>query len=286
MNNILIIGKYGQLAQYFSKLNSDDKITLLDRTQIDITKQDILEKKVKALSPTHIINTSAYHVLSQCEEFPEKAFEINTVAVLNLAKLCKIQDIKLITYSTDYVFDGTNTSPYTETDTPNPLQVHGISKLAGEYAARSYYPEGTTIIRTNGLYGGKTGSTDKKGNFVLTILKAAQTQPDIEIRASMTVSPTYAKDLAEATYALIKSSAKPDLYHLVNEGACTWQEFGQKILEYAKINKHIKKPETKKREQINRPDYSALSNTKAKKLGIILRPWQEALQEYITTEYA
>lgn len=283
MNTILVIGKYGQVAQAFKQVKTADKIIWFDRTEVDITQIETIEEKINKHHPTHIINTSAFHVLAQCEEFPKKAMEINTVANFNLAKLCKKNQIQLVIYSTDYVFDGQKKTPYTETDVPNPLQIYGISKLAGEYAACNYYQEGVTIIRTNGVYGGKDGSRDKKGNFVLTILNQAKTNAAVSVTANMTVSPTYATDLAKATHSLITKKAPPGIYHIINEGSCTWPEFAQKIVDYARIPIQVQTPNVQTHD-IHRPQYSVLANTKAKQLGIILPSWKNALKRYIIDE--
>lgn len=285
MRKILIVGKYGQIAQAFSQLPmGQDNIRCYERTEFDITKPELLEEKILAYKPTHIINTSAFHVLSDCEKFPLKACDVNTIGVLNLAKLCKHHAIPFITFSTDYVFDGETSTPYQESDTPNPLQVYGISKVGGEYATLNYYPEGTYVIRTSSIYGGKEGSRDKKGNFVLTILKEAEQSNIISIGSSMTMSPTYATDLAIATCQLIEHNASPGIYHLTNEGSCTWVEFAQEIINYANLKNTIHFVEKHAIPEIRKPKFSALANIKAKKIGIELPHWQDALQRYILHE--
>jgi len=129
--------------------------------ELSITDFLQVKKKLDDVKPDVVINTSAYHVFPKCEENPIEAMRVNFVAVKNLAILCKECGIVFITYSTDYVFDGTKNEPYEEDDRPNPLQVYGISKLAGEYAVLNYYPEGSIIIRTCGVYGGRYGSPQK-----------------------------------------------------------------------------------------------------------------------------
>jgi len=208
---------------------------------------------------------------------------VNFIAVDKMAKLCKRYGIKFITYSTDYVFDGEKGAPYEENDKPNPLQIYGISKLAGEYAALNSYPEGAFVIRTCSLYGGKKGSPEKKGNFVLNIIKEAQNKEVIEVSSEQIVSPTYAGDLSKATLRLLlNSKIIPGIYHLVNEGYCSWYEFTKEIFRLAKINKEIKPVD---REGMSggarRPKFSALANTKAKALGIDLPSWQEGLKSYL-----
>ena len=171
--------------------------------------------------------------------------------------------------------------PYNEDDIPNPLQIYGLSKLAGEYAAINVFPEKTVVIRTCGVYGGKTGSPEKGGNFVLNIIKEAQNKETIEISVEQIVTPTYAGDLSKATLKLLKSKAYPGTYHLVNEGYCSWYEFAKEIFRLNKINKELKPVDRGGTDgKIKRPKFSALNNTKAKELGIELPAWQEGLKSY------
>ena len=186
-----------------------------------------------------------------------------------------------VTFSTDYVFDGQKKSPYLETDFPAPLQVYGMSKYIGEQIALNYYDR-SLVIRTNGVYGGIEGSAQKGGNFVLQIMKTAQAQNRIEVADNQIVSPTYAVDLAMATLALVEKKVPSGIYHLVNEGFCSWAQFAGEIVSLAKLNSQIvgvdRSAETA---SLKRPDFSALANTKAKLYGIILPNWKEALKKYI-----
>jgi len=291
MERILLIGKRGQLAE---KILADAPFFDFDiyafgKDDMDVTDLMQVKKKLDDVKPDVVINTSAYHVLPKCEENPIEAMRVNFVAVKNLAILCKERGIIFITYSTDYVFDGTKNEPYEEDDRPNPLQVYGISKLAGEYAVLNYYPEGSIIIRTCGVYGGKYGSPQKGGNFVLNILKEAYGKKFIEVSSEQIVSPTYAGDLSKATLKLLKlflsGNAKPGIYHLVNEGYCSWYEFTIEIFNLAKINVEVVPIDRGGFSGgVRRPRFSALRNTKAKNLGIILPHWKEGLNSYFRYE--
>ena len=285
MRKILLIGKTGQLGGEIIKdvYSFDFDIFPFDKEELDVTNESQVKEKIEKIKPDILINTSAYHIAAACEKNPLAAMEVNFIAVDKMAKLCKRYAIKFITYSTDYVFDGEKGAPYEENDKPNPLQIYGISKLAGEYAALNSYPEGAFVIRTCGLYGGKKGSPEKKGNFVLNIIKEAQNKEVIEVSSEQIVSPTYAGDLSKATLRLLlNSKIIPGIYHLVNEGYCSWYEFTKEIFRLAKINKEIKPVD---REGMSggarRPKFSALANTKAKALGIDLPSWQEGLKSYL-----
>lgn len=283
MKKILLIGKTGQLGGELIKDASVFNFAIIsfDRTELDVTNEAQVEEKIIASQPDILINTSAFHVVPKCETEPAAAMAVNFVAVDKIARLCKKHQIKFVTYSTDYVFDGEKGSAYEENDSPKPLQIYGISKLAGEYAAVNAYPEGTFIIRTNGLYGGATGSPDKGGNFVLNIIKEAKGKNIIEVSSEQIVSPTYAGDLSQATLKLLGSRAEPGIYHLVNEGQCSWAEFTQTIFRLAGIETEVKPVDRGGASgAMKRPKFSVLKNTKAKALGIELPSWQEGLKSY------
>jgi len=284
MSKILLIGKTGQLGSEIIKdaPSFGFKIAGFEKDELDVTNESQVKEKVEKIKPDILINTSAYHIVAACEENPLAAMEVNFVAVDKMAKLCKRYGIKFITYSTDYVFDGKKRAPYEENDKPNPLQIYGISKLAGEYAALNSYPEGAFVIRTCGLYGGKKGSPEKKGNFVLNIIKEAQNKEVIEVSSEQIVSPTYAGDLSKATLRLLlNSKIISGIYHLVNEGYCSWYEFAKEIFRLANINiKTIPVNRGGMSGGVRRPKFSALENTKAKALGIDLPSWQEGLKSY------
>lgn len=281
--NILLIGKRGQLGAEIMKdaVSSGFKIFGFDKDELDVTNELQVKEKIEKINPDILINTSAYHILSKCEENPLEAMKVNFLAVWNLAKLCKEKKITFATFSTDYVFDGKKRSPYEENDQSNPLQIYGISKLAGEYAALNLYPQGTFVIRTCGLYGGKTGSPEKSGNFVLNIMEEARNKKIVEVSSEQVVSPTYAGDLSRATLKLLNSEVDSGIYHLVAEGYCSWYEFAKEIFKLAKINKELKPIDRGGLNgKMNRPKFSALKNTKAKAAGIELPSWHEGLKLY------
>lgn len=281
---ILLIGKTGQLG---SELIQDAEeynieIVTFERDELDVTKEEQVVEKINKIKPDVLINTSAFHVVPKCDKNPINALKVNFISVRNLAKICKKEKIKFMTCSTDYVFDGKKGMPYSEEDQPNPLQVYGHSKLAGEYAALEEYPEGTFIIRTCGVYGGKNGSPEKGGNFALNIMKEAEGKEEIEVSCEQIVNPTYAGDLSKATLKLLKLNAKPGIYHLVNEGCCSWYEFTKEIFKLAGIEtKVIPVNRGGSSGDLKRPLFSALENIRAKKLGIKLPTWQDGLKTYI-----
>lgn len=286
MKKIVLIGKNGQLGNAIQEIFDKNEVELVafDKNSLDILNEEQVDSALASIKPYMVINTSAFHVVPLCEEKPLEAFLLNCIAVRKLAQICNDKNIRLITYSTDYVFDGTKDTPYKEDERPNPLQVYGLSKLAGEYAALNSNPEKTYIIRTNGVYGGKTGSRSKGGNFVLSILRDISEKDSLEVTSEYFANPTSAINLAQATFELIKQDARYGVYHLASEGFCSWSEFAKKVLEYAKLKKTILPvKKTEKLGELKRPKFSVLANKKGKKLGIVLPPWEDSLKKYIET---
>jgi len=284
MKKILLIGKNGQLGSEIMKdaASFDFEVMGFEKDELDVTIESRVEEKIDNIKPDVLINTSAYHIVKDCEKKPLVAMDINFIAVDKMSRLCRKYGVKFITYSTDYVFDGKKESPYEENDEPNPLQMYGFSKLAGEYAALNSYPEGAFVIRTCGLYGGKMGSPEKGGNFILNILKGIQDKDFIEVSVEQVASPTYAGDLSRATLRLLTSRAAPGIYHLINEGYCSWYEFAKEIFKLSGISKEIKPINRNGLDEgMKRPKFTALKNVRAKNLDITLPLWQEGLKSYI-----
>lgn len=282
MKKILIIGSTGQLGTELVVQAVQNGYTVFPMTHadLDITNFENVKQKVKELKPDIVINASAYHVVPDCEIYPEKAFLVNATALKYLADICQELDMHLVHYSTDYVFDGKKGAPYLETDSPSPLQVYGMTKYIGEQFCLHYHNK-STVIRTCGVYGGKQGSKSKKGNFILTILNQTKGKDSLEVASEQIVSPTYAVDLAKATFELLSTKNPFGIYHLANDGYCSWAEFAQEI-----VNLHNQKTKIIPVDRgggsahPKRPLFSALENTKVSKLP----NWKDALHRYMKQE--
>lgn len=279
---VVLIGKTGQLGhELYLELEKRHSVFAFDSRELNVENKNKVQTVVKRLKPDVVINASAFHVVQACEEFPAKAFSVNAIAVKNLAQICQETKALFIHLSTDYVFDGRKGKPYLEEDISNPLQLYGISKLAGEYCAGAYC-KNSLIIRTAYLYGGLKGSRSKRGNFILTILKQAKKNGTLEVASDQIVSPTYAKDLALATIKLVVKKPTPGIYHLVNEGYCSLAKFSEEIIKAS--NKKTKIIPVRRGEgDLKRPMFSALYNGKAKRLGITLPSWKNAVSRYVKT---
>jgi len=285
---ILIIGKTGQLGSILIKdaLESGHEVFAPSKQELDITDEITFLNEMKHNSPDVVINTAAFHNVPLCETEPMKAFRLNCIAVKKMAEICNDFDSWFVTFSTDYVFDGKKGKPYTESDVPNPLQMYGISKLAGEFAVLSCVPTKSIIIRTCGLYGLR-GATSKGGNFVDNRVSDAKTNLRIEISNDQTVSPTYVGDLSRAVLQLIEhQSKKAAIYHLINRGYCTWYEFTKEIYKTLHIDIELMPVDRKGQTgKMRRPLFSALKNEKAAKIGIDLPDWKDALARYLKLKY-
>jgi len=218
--------------------------------------------------------------VDDCEERSEEAFQVNALGALNVARAGAELDALCVYISTDYVFDGEKGEPYTEDNTPSPINVYGCSKLTGEYLVRQACPK-WLIVRVASLFG-KAGARGKGGNFVETILAKAKAGQPLRVVNDIYMSPTYTLDTARALEVLVRQRAT-GLYHLANDGTCTWYEFARKALDLVDLDVNpeptssINYP-TKAR----RPHDSSLQSTRLDSLlGSGLRPWQEALKAYL-----
>jgi dTDP-4-dehydrorhamnose reductase len=203
-----------------------------------------------------------------------------------VAAACAAVGAMFVTFSTDYVFDGEKKASYVEDDKPAPLQMYGISRLAGEFAALSSAPGKAAIIRSCGLYG-NSGSGKGGKNFVDQRIADAETGLVQEMGGDQVVSPTYTGDLSKAVLRLIEHPGfAPGIFHLVNEGKCSWFEFTKAIYDIMGMSVKVRPVDRSgKGGDINRPLYSALANTKARALGIVLPPWRNALERYLKGKY-
>ena len=284
--NILLIGKTGQLGSSILNEKTSHQIYSPDRTELDIESKESCEYAIAKFHPDVVINTAAFHNVPQCEIEPLRAFSVNCQAVRDLAKICKNMDVRLVTFSSDYVFGGGQSTPYTEDNRTGPLQMYGISRLAGELAALATAPEHAVVIRTCGLYG-LSGANSKGGNFVDKRIADARTLSELEIGCDQVVSPTYTGDLAQAVLKLIEHPLLVSgIYHMVNEGECTWFEFTQAIYELMGINVKVRPVDRGGLTgEMRRPLYSALANGKVRELGITLPHWRDALRYYLNKKY-
>ena len=277
---VLITGANGQLATDLIKTAPKEvELIPLTRKELDITKKEQVENILKQYKPDVVINTAAFHKTDLCEEEVKKTFEVNTFAVKYFVDYCGEQDIIFLHIITDYVFDGRKgeiKEPYNEDDIPNPINIYGLSKYAGELIIKNYLQK-FYILRVASLYG-KAGASGKGGNFVYTILKKAKAKEPLRVVDDIIMSPTYTYDLAQEIWRILKESMPYGIYHVTNFGYCSWYEFAKKILEFAKLETDLKPVSHKEyKTKAKRPLWSPLCSKK----GIKLRPWEEGLKAFL-----
>jgi len=256
----------------------DEEVIGWDIEEIDIQKEEDTIAQIKKLGPAIVIHVAAYTDVDGCELEGEKAFAVNGEGTRHVALAASRCGAKVVYLSTDYVFDGNKRKPYLENDPPSPLNVYGRSKLKGEHYVQEWV-KGALIIRTQWLYG-RYGK-----NFVTSILRQAREKQVLSIVNDQIGSPTYTVDLAKAISVLIRFDAN-GIFHVANRDLCTWFTFGQAILKLSGMDSVKVIPISSKEcgRPAVRPSYSVLNCQKlSKETGLTLRPWSEALKEYIST---
>lgn len=280
---IFLIGKKGQLGSeiLIESKKRGHTIFAYESKDLDITDHELVRKKIVSKKPDVVINTASYHVLVDCEKYPEKLFKINVFATKNMAKVCKDLGARYIDYSSDKVFDGKKRKPYVETDLANPLQMYGLACLGRELVSLNYNND-SIVIRTCGIFGGHKGSRIKGGNFVLYILNQAKIKKELEIASDYEACFANANDLAIATLKLAENKKASGVFHLVNEGSASWADFAKEIVRSAKLDlKIIPVKRGGNYNDVPVPEYGVLKNVKAKKIGVIMPKWEDGLSKYI-----
>lgn len=285
MKKVVIIGANGQLGTDIVKVFSQEKkLKLYPLLHKDIEITDVLQvkKKLGLIKPDIVVNTAAYHKVDEVEDNPQKAFEVNSIAQKNLAELCEIKKWTLVFFSTDYVFglDKARKKPYIEMDTPAPINVYGVSKLAGENFTRHLCKK-HFVIRVSGLFGA-TGSSEKGGNFIETMARIGKEKGTVSVVNDQFLTPTYTKNIAENLLELIKTR-NYGLFHMTSEGYCSWWEFAYRIFKELNMKVECKKVESNFfKTRAARPSYSVLRNYNLNKLGLNkMNHWEKSLKLYL-----
>jgi dTDP-4-dehydrorhamnose reductase len=271
---IVLTGAEGMLGHAVKEQFSDLPVVCFNREALDITVLDDVVRKVKDASPDCIINAAAFTDVDACETGPEKAYLINGIGARNLAIACEETGCPIVHISSDYVFDGTKQGPYDEWDDTNPVSKYGISKLLGERFVMSltnrFY-----IIRTSWLYG------PNGRNFVDTVLRLLKEKERLEVVTDQVGSPTFTRDLAAKIREIIGRGY--GTYHVTNSGSCSWYEFAKTIAAKRRSTTPVNPVTSEQfRRPAKRPANSVLGNTMLRLEGLEpLRPWHEALEEYL-----
>ena len=275
--NILITGCNGQLGnemQLLEKENPQHTYFNTDVAELDITDQAAIEKMVMDDAIDGIVNCAAYTAVDKAEDNQELCRKLNSLAPGYLAAAIEKRGGWMIQISTDYVFDGTNHTPYTEEAPTCPNSVYGVTKLEGEQAVQRNCPK-SMVIRTAWLY------STFGNNFVKTMIRLGKEKPELGVIFDQIGTPTYAHDLAIAIMTAIDKGVVPGIYHFSNEGVISWYDFTKAIHRIAGINTCKVKPlhTSEYPTPAARPHYSVLDKTKLKETyGIEIPYWEESLE--------
>ena len=270
---ILITGANGQLGRALQETLSHEALILKDLPDFDLT-DSTCEKEIMAANPDVILHVAAYTDVDGAEREASLANAVNVRGTTYVARAAQALGARLMYVSTDYVFDGEKNSPYTEKDTPRPLNQYGLSKYKGEQAALTLC-ENTLVVRTAWLYGyaGK--------NFVTTIMRLATETLPLEVVDDQRGCPTYADDLAKAIRQLLTGRMQ-GICHVTNSGHCTWQEFAQAIVQQMGLEIVVRPITTAQAGRpATRPAYSVLSQERFASQYSPLPDWRDALARFM-----
>ena len=279
---LLITGAEGQLGQclhHILKANTTYQVHFVSKAQCDLTDAVKTQSVITAVQPDVVINCTGYTLVDAAEQHPKQAAEVNVTAIKNLMLAAEVTPFFLLHFSTDYVFEGTQKTPYSETDQTNPLNVYGETKRRGEELLfKAATPH--CCIRTSWVFSpfGK--------NFLNTIIQKLEAQSPLRVVEDQFARPTSGLDLARAAIQLLETphESQHTLYHFANTGSTSWYGFAKEIAVQIGSNTPIHPIATNEIQQATpRPKYSVLSTDRMEKLGNFpLRTWQDALKECIT----
>lgn len=288
MMNVAVLGANGQLGTDLVRVFGSAEgyaVHPLTHDEIEVTDAETVVATLGRVRPHVVINCAAFHRVDDCEERAEEAMRVNALGALNVARACASLDALCVHISTDYVFGGGGRGPHTEDDPPAPINVYGVSKLAGELLVAQACPRWLTV-RVASLFG-TAQARAKRGNFVEAILAKATAGGPIKVVDDVRMSPTYTRDAAGALQELIRHGAR-GLVHVTNAGSCTWYEFATQIVARAGLRVSVlpirsSEYPTKAR----RPADSSLHSERTwDHFRSRLRPWSEALDAYLADRQA
>jgi dTDP-4-dehydrorhamnose reductase len=271
---VTLFGASGLLGQDLAREFRSDSLTAFSSKDADLRDQPRIREVVRDSRPDWTILSAAYTDVDGCETDPARAFAVNCEGAVNVAQSVRDAGSSLIFLSTDYVFDGSNSSPYQTGDARKPINIYGESKARAEERLLEILPD-VCIARTSWLFGhaGKC--------FPATILKLAATRPEISVVNDQRGSPTFTPDLASALVQLCRTDAR-GIVHVTNSGNCTWYDFAEEIIRCSGLSTAVKPVTTAEFPRpARRPAYSVLSPDSLNAYNIHMPDWQDALRRYL-----
>lgn len=280
LRRVLLLGGSGQLGKDLRAELSGYEVAAPSHTQVSVENVDSLFAAFQRYRPTLVVNTSAFHQLDACEAEPARAYEINAFAVDRIASLCALGGAAFAHVSTDYVFGGDASSPYGESDAPQPICIYGLSKFAGEQLLQRHSNR-WFIFRVSGLYG-PSGTTNKGVTFIERALRQAEQHQPLRVVDDVTFSPSYTIDVASTIREILERDAF-GLYHLTNSGSCTWYDFAAEALAAAGFDDGVARAKDADfRGLARRPMFTALRHDTLARNGFKELPdWRDAVQRYV-----
>lgn len=277
---VLVTGSKGQLGYDVIRLLRLDNIESLgiDRNEVDITNQEMIEEFILSYKPSVVIHCAAYTAVDKAEDEKEVCHTINVLGTRYIAEACKKVNAKMVYISTDYVFDGDGEIPFEVTDKPNPINYYGKSKFEGELEVQRIL-NSHFIVRVSWVFG------INGNNFVKTMLKLAKERDEISVVADQIGSPTYTYDLAGFLIQMIKTE-KYGIYHATNDGYCSWYDFACEIFIQAGINIKVNPINTAAYPtKAKRPGNSKMSKARMhENFSFRFPTWQRALEVFINED--
>ena len=271
---ILITGGNGQLGRALQTAFASDAVEALGHSDLDITSREQVSRTLSRLEPDCVIHAAAWTDTAGCERDPDLAMRVNGEGAAIVAEACRETGSALLYISSNEVFDGEKQTPYAEDDHPNPINAYGRSKLEGERRVQAVLDR-SCIVRTSWLYGPGRQSFPEK------ILGPARKGSPLKLVTDEIASPTFTVDLAQAVAGLVHERAS-GLFHLTNAGACSRRDWAEEVLRLVGISIQIESvTQNEYGGPYRKPVNSMLANINAARLGITLRPWQEALAEHM-----
>jgi dTDP-4-dehydrorhamnose reductase len=251
----------------------------LDRSRLDVTDESAVRSILSEAAPELIVNCAAYNDVDGAQEDPALALRTNAFAVLALSRAAAVTGATLVHFSSDFVFDGESDRPYTEDDRPNPRSVYAASKLLGDWFALE--SERAYVLRVESLFGPPGPQGARRGSLG-TIVDRIRRGDEVPLFTDRVVSPSFTPDVARAVRALVERQAPFGLYHCVNGGQAYWSEIGASVASALGVPLRMRGVTLDTAGlRAMRPRFCALSNAKLASVGIPLRPWQEALNEFL-----
>jgi dTDP-4-dehydrorhamnose reductase len=280
LDSLVIFGGTGQIGTELRRVFSDRRTVAPSHAEISFEDEAAVASILDREHPDLVINATAYHQLDQCERNPQIAFAVNVLAVGSVAKACAQRGIRFAHIGTDYVFSGFEGRPYTEDDRECPLNVYGVSKLAGERYAMNANPQ-TVVFRVSGVFG-RSGYSNKGPSFVERMISLAEKGEPIRVVDNIFFSPTYAPHAAATMRAVLENETS-GLFHVTNAGMCSWYDLALEAVNAAGYRADVQRTTYSNDDSaIKRPLCSALAHAELHRRGYASPPpWQSGVAAYV-----